>query len=137
MKAPKLYIIAGPPGSGKSRAFPLRELGVAFFNADDRAAELNGGSYRDITLEIRSRANREFERFIEGHIERRESFAFETTLRTAITLEQVRRAKANGFAVNMVYVALDNVQINLDRIANRAARGFHSAPAELLREIHD
>jgi len=41
---PKMIVIAGPPGSGKSTAFSVSSFGVAFFNADDRAAELNGGS---------------------------------------------------------------------------------------------
>jgi predicted ABC-type ATPase len=131
-----MYIVAGPPGSGKSRAFALKDFGVDSFNADDRAAALNGGSYRDITLEIRSRVNREFEAFIEGHIDRRESFAFETTLRTPVTFDQARRAHSNGFIVTMRYVALANVELNLERIAIRADLGFHSAPVEVLRSIH-
>ncbi len=40
---PVMIIIAGPPGSGKSTAFPVSIFGVAHFNADDRAAALNGG----------------------------------------------------------------------------------------------
>jgi predicted ABC-type ATPase len=131
-----MYIVAGPPGSGKSRAFALRDFGVDFFNADDRAAELNGGSYHDITLEVRGRVNREFESFIKSHIDRRESFAFETTLRTPVTFEQAARAHANGFIVTMRYIALAGVEINLERIAIRAGLGFHSAPVEVLRGIH-
>ena len=37
---PEFYIVAGAPGTGKSRAFPVSDFGVDFFNADDRAAEL-------------------------------------------------------------------------------------------------
>jgi hypothetical protein len=70
-----MYIVAGPPGSGKSRAFPVSDYGVDFFNADDRASTLNGGSYQGISLEIRSQVSRELEAFIEGHIERSKSFA--------------------------------------------------------------
>lgn len=80
--------------------------------------------------------NREFEQFIEKHIEVRKSFAFETTLRTAITFEQARRARFNGFFVSMSYVALADVEINLRRIKARAKLGFHSAPIEVLRDIH-
>jgi predicted ABC-type ATPase len=32
---PRMYIVAGPPGSGKSSAFPVSGFGVDFFNADD------------------------------------------------------------------------------------------------------
>ncbi len=35
---PVMVVIAGPPGSGKSTAFPVRESGVDYFNADDVAA---------------------------------------------------------------------------------------------------
>ncbi len=33
-----MFIVAGPPGAGKSRAFPVSRFGVESFNADDRAA---------------------------------------------------------------------------------------------------
>jgi hypothetical protein len=39
-----MIVVAGPPGGGKSSAFPVSSFGVAYFNADDRAAELNRGS---------------------------------------------------------------------------------------------
>jgi hypothetical protein len=45
---PQMVVVAGPPGSGKSLFFPVGSLADAAFNVDDRAAELNGGSYRKI-----------------------------------------------------------------------------------------
>jgi len=36
-----MFIVAGPPGGGKSKAFPVSGFGVDFFNADDHAAALN------------------------------------------------------------------------------------------------
>jgi hypothetical protein len=33
--SPKMTVVAGPPGSGKSTAFPVAGFGVAFFNADE------------------------------------------------------------------------------------------------------
>jgi dephospho-CoA kinase len=41
-----MIVVAGPPGSGKSTAFPVAESGVDSSNIDDRAAELNQGSFR-------------------------------------------------------------------------------------------
>lgn len=95
MAAPEMYIVAGPPGSGKSWAFPVAAFGVDFFNADDRAAQLNRGSYREIPLQLRAQVGRELEEFIEGHIASSTTFAFETTLRTEVTFAQAGRAKAN------------------------------------------
>ena len=85
---PRMYIVAGPPGSGKSTVFPVSGFGVEFFNADDRAAELNRGSYRGIPRSVRDRVNRLFEPFVSDCIVRRASFAVETTLRSSITFDQ-------------------------------------------------
>jgi dephospho-CoA kinase len=49
-----MIVVAGPPGSGKSSVFPVAQTGVDHFNIDDRAAQLNGGSYRNIPPEIRA-----------------------------------------------------------------------------------
>src|SRR5438067_12834479 len=42
---PRMIVVAGPPGSGKSSIFPLAKFGTKYFNTDDRAAELNDGFY--------------------------------------------------------------------------------------------
>jgi predicted ABC-type ATPase len=81
---PRMIVVAGPPGSGKSSLFPAGTWGVDAFNADDRAALLNGGSYQAISPQIRQAVNREFEDFIAGHISTGVSLAFETTLRTPV-----------------------------------------------------
>jgi hypothetical protein len=46
-------MVDGPPVSGKSTLYPFSSFGVSYLNADDRAAELNGGSYVSISNEIR------------------------------------------------------------------------------------
>ncbi len=61
---PRMIVVAGPPGGGKSSAFPLAKLGTRYFNADDRAAELNGGAYLGIPKHIRETVNHEFEPFV-------------------------------------------------------------------------
>jgi predicted ABC-type ATPase len=83
-----MMIVAGPPGAGKSSVFALTDLTEHVFNADDRAALLNGGSYRDIPLSMRKLVNQDFEQFVHESIEGRRSFALETTLRSDITFEQ-------------------------------------------------
>lgn len=134
---PKMIVVAGPPGSGKSTAFPVASFGVAFFNADDRAATLNGGSYAGISGQIRTQVNREYETFVIDCIQRRESFAIETTLRSFVTFEQARLAKAAGFTVQMRYLALDSFSLHLERVMARSDAGGHSASEATLRRIHD
>ena len=82
--SPRMIVIAGPPGSGKSSIFPVSSFGISHFNADDRAAELNGGSYIGIPRQIRTVVSRDFEAFVLECIEQRTSFAIETTLRSGI-----------------------------------------------------
>jgi predicted ABC-type ATPase len=68
MATPRMFVIAGPPGAGKSSVFSLSNFVERTFNADDRAAELNSGSYQDIPLSIRAIVNREFEGFVRANI---------------------------------------------------------------------
>jgi len=98
-----MIVVAHPPGGGKSTLYPVSSFGVSYFNADDRAAELNGGSYISISNEIRKAVNREFEAFVLGSIERRIGFAIETTLRGDATFEHARFAKKAGFMIEMRY----------------------------------
>jgi len=135
--SPRMFIVAGPPGSGKSTAFPVSGFGVDFFNADDRAAALNQGSYLNISRAIREQVNRLFEAFVADHIERRVSCAFETTLRSGITFEQAAAGRKAGFVIEMRYLAPQDFEMHLERIKMRADMGGHSAPEQILRGIYD
>jgi predicted ABC-type ATPase len=133
---PEMIVIAGPSGSGKSRYFAARSFGIAFFNVDDRCAELNGGNYGGIPVAIRTQAQQECERFISDCTAQGTSFAVETTLRSAIAIDQAERARAAGFAIKMIFVATDDVQENTRRVARRGTRGGHSAPVARIVEIY-
>jgi predicted ABC-type ATPase len=132
-----MIVVAGPPGGGKSSAFPLANLGTRYFNADDRAAELNGGSYLGISKHIRETVSHEFEAFVSDCISQRESFAIETTLRSSVTFDQAQSAKTAGFQIEMRYVALETFAMHLERIKQRADAGGHSASETTLRRIYD
>ena len=133
---PRMIVVAGPPGSGKSSIFPVSGFRIKHFNADDRAAELNSGSYRGISSNIRAIVNQEFEAFVQDCITRLESFAIETTLRSGITFDQARQAKAAGFVTDMRYLALQDFSIHLKRVKARADAGGHSASETTLRNIY-
>jgi Ni2+-binding GTPase involved in maturation of urease and hydrogenase len=36
MSRPRMIVVAGPPGSGKTTYFPVTALGIDSFNIDDR-----------------------------------------------------------------------------------------------------
>jgi predicted ABC-type ATPase len=132
----RMIVVAGPPGSGKSSIFPVSSFGVPHFNADDRAAELNRGSYAGIPKQIRSQVNREFEAFVLASIKARTSFAIETTLRSIATFEQAAQARAAGFTTEMRYLALRDFAMHLERVKARADTGGHSAPEATLLSVH-
>lgn len=90
MARPRMIVVAGPPGSGKTRSFPVSAFGVDSFNIDDRCAQILG-SYRAIPRDVRRAVAKECERFVIDHIERGQSFAVETTLRTTAAIDQGQR----------------------------------------------
>ena len=127
---PRMIVVAGPPGGGKSSIFPLAKLGTRYFNADDRAAELNGGSYIGIPKHIRETVNREFETFVSDCISQHESFAVETTLRSAVTFDQAQNARAAGFVTEMRYLALENFALHLECFRKDTPADLRRQPRE-------
>ncbi len=124
----KLYIIAGPNGSGKT-TFALEYLPqvagcTRFINADLIAAGLSPlAPEREILS-----ASRLFLREIEGRIAERESFAFETTLAGRAYLRLIERLQHDDWRVELIYLALPSVEMSKLRVAERVAHGGHNIP---------
>jgi predicted ABC-type ATPase len=135
MARPRMIVVAGPPGSGKTRYFPVAAFRVDAFNIDDRCAQILG-SYRAIPRDVRRAVAQECERFVLDHIEHRKSFAVETTLRTKAAIEQAELARKAGFATEMRFVATDSIAENIARVLQRAQAGGHSASEREIRAIH-
>jgi predicted ABC-type ATPase len=135
MARPRMIVVAGPPGSGKTRYFPVSAFGYNWFNIDDRCAQILG-SYRAIPRDVRSAVAAECERFVLDHIRRVESFAVETTLRTTAAIEQAELARNTGFTTQMRFVATDSIAENVARVLQRAQAGGHGASEREIRAIH-
>ena len=124
-RQPTCWIVAGPNGAGKT-TFALDYLpGVAgcrvFVNADLIAAGLAplAPERRRVT------AGRIFLREIARNIAARRDFGFETTLSGRAHLRLVRRLKADGWRVELVYLALPSVEVATLRVAERVRHGGH------------
>ncbi|WP_323012723.1 Zeta toxin family protein [Castellaniella sp.] len=61
-----------------------------------------------------------------------QNFAFETTLSGRGYLRLVDRLMQSGWRVEMSYLALSNVQLSHDRVAERVAHGGHGIPTEAI-----
>jgi predicted ABC-type ATPase len=132
---PIMHVVAGPSGSGKTSAFPGSQFGCDYFNADDHAAQLNGGSYVGIPRSIRAIVGPICEQFIQDHIAAGKNFATETTLRSTIVFDQMKQAHEAGFTVEFAYVCVDSISKSIDRVANRADLGGHSGSEDTVRKI--
>jgi hypothetical protein len=62
-----MIAVAGPPGSGKTRSFPVSAFSVDGFNIHDRCAQILG-SYRAIPRDVRRALANECERSVLDHI---------------------------------------------------------------------
>jgi predicted ABC-type ATPase len=69
------------------------------------------------------------ERFLKQSI----SFALETTLSGNRVLRLTEEARGHGYAVQLIFVGIDQVETNVERVAERVARGGHHVPADDVR----
>jgi predicted ABC-type ATPase len=130
--APTCWIIAGPNGAGKT-TFALQYLPQVancrnFINADSIAAGLSPLAPETALLT----ASRLFLREIETRIHSRQSFAFETTLSGRSYLRLIERLRADGWQVELIYLALADVEMSKMRVAERVAHGGHNIPIEAI-----
>lgn len=126
MAKPICTIIAGPNGAGKT-TFALKYLpsvaGVRnFINADLIATGL---SPLDIDAG-QMRASRIFIGEVEKAIQAREDFSFETTLAGKAHIRRVKRMRAEGWQVELIYLYLPSVAQSESRVAERVASGGHN-----------
>ena len=129
----RLTIVIGANGAGKSTWIRSNrgKLPADFYDADSIAQGL--GSYDDPTLQ---RQAREWvDRRIEGHLERGESFGFESTYSGASRSDVVRRARVLGYDIDAVFVGTRSASINIERVAFRVRHRIgHDVPvAETIR----
>ena len=124
--SPTCWIIAGPNGAGKT-TFALEYLPQVancrlFVNADAIAAGLSPLAPETALLA----ASRLFLREIENHIHNRQNFAFEITLSGRSYLKLVARLQADGWQIELIYLALPNLKMSKMRVAERVTHGGHN-----------
>lgn len=127
---PTCWILAGLNGAGKTTfalEFLPRVAGCThFINADLIAAGLSPlAPERELVT-----ASRIFLQELEARIEKREDFAFETTLAGRTYLRLIKRLRDDGWQVELFYLALPSVEMSKLRVAERVTHGGHYIPAE-------
>ena len=131
-KRPVYTVVAGPNGSGKSTLVDGAQnsnLTIGpFINPDVIAKALPADtSARDLA------AGKEALLQTKARIAAGESFSRESTLSGNEIMNSMRAAKTAGFRVNMVYVAVPNVDVAIERVKHRVALGGHDIPEKVQR----
>ena len=129
---PKLYIIAGCNGAGKTTAsmVVLPEILQCreFVNADEIAKGLSPFKPEEVAIE----AGKLMLQRIETLLDRRETFAIETTLATKSYQTLVKRAKQMGYIVFLLFFWLPSPEIAEQRVKLRVASGGHDIPNDVI-----
>jgi predicted ABC-type ATPase len=128
---PTLTVIAGPNGAGKSTfTNSVRaELRVPIIDPDMEARQIQPDNPEAAAIQAgRLALNR-----ARAYLENNQSFAVETTLSGNTYLRMMNQAKSKGWQVNLIYVGVSNVQINIRRVAQRVSQGGHNVPEQDIR----
>lgn len=132
---PDVVIIAGPNGAGKSTFAPdlLQEhySDIPFLNADSIAESL--GAENNVEM----KAGRIMRTRMRGFAHSRESFAFETTLSARTYLRFLREIQRAGYSVQLAFLWLPDVELSIQRVAERVRIGGHDIPVETIRRRFD
>jgi len=125
---PRIIIIAGPNGAGKTtfaREFLPNEAACpVFVNADLIAAGLSPFAPELAALQ----AGRLMLQAIAQHVDRRESFAFETTLSGRAYARQIPQWRRAGYFVELFFLSLPHAGMAVQRVAERVRQGGHHIP---------
>ena len=135
-EAPRIYVLAGVNGAGKSSigGAMFAQAGVEFFNPDVMARKFLASVPGITQKEANAAAWEQGRRLLERAIEERKDFAFETTLGGNTIPALLRTAISRGIEVRIWYVGLESAELHLARVRSRVALGGHDIPEAKVRE---
>jgi predicted ABC-type ATPase len=134
---PVFLVIGGPNGSGKSSAYQNTEFELGgktiwIVNPDLLAARINEVEGIEYSLANLAAVER-IEHWLDSSISVHKSVGVETVLSTAKYRRLVLKAKQQGFDVWLIYVVLDTVERNIERVRIRVEKGGHDVPEDRIR----
>lgn len=131
-ESPKLYIIAGCNGAGKTTASKLVLPEILcckeFVNADEIAAGLSPFKPEEVAIE----AGKLMLQRVDFLLSKSATFAIETTLSTKSYRQLIARAKAAGYTVLLLFFWLPDPEMAQMRVQERVKSGGHDIPIEVI-----
>jgi len=130
----RIVVVAGTNGAGKSSIDSgfLPEARDGYFNPDTFASALVAAG--KAPAEANALAWRSGYERLRAAIDQGQSFTFETTLGGDSIIAELQRALKLAREVHALYVGLSSVDLHIDRVRARVARGGHDIPVAKIRE---
>lgn len=130
---PRLYIISGCNGAGKTTAsyslLPEMLDCSEFVNSDEFAKSLSPFKPENASIQ----ASRYMLMKIRYLLNKQRDFAVETTLATRTLLKTAKMAQKAGYTVTLLYFWLNSPELAIERVKARVATGGHNIPEETIR----
>jgi predicted ABC-type ATPase len=136
---PRIYVIAGVNGSGKSSigGAAFRESGGEYYNPDEVARMLMAANPTMTQVDANSVAWHGGVKLLKRAIAERKQFAFETTLGANTIPRLLAQAASQGIEIYIWYAGLSSVELHIERVQARVRRGGHDIPAEQIRRRYE
>ena len=131
---PRLWIVAGPNGCGKSTAYGRSDVAefdgsVWIINPDLLTRRLQVAEKLDLqTGNVQAVAR--IETWLNASIAVHQTIGVETVLSTSKYRPLLREARRRRFEIRLVYVFVDTLARQLERIRLRVAKGGHDVPSD-------
>lgn len=124
----QLWMLVGGNGSGKSTFYEqmLKPKGMPFINADIIAKE----AFPDDPVNNSHKAARIAEELRFDKLRQGNSFCFETVFSHVSKIDFIATAKATGYHVVLVFIHVDDIDLNQARVSQRVIDGGHDVPSE-------
>ncbi len=128
MPKKQVWILAGANGVGKTTFYQnfIQATGMPFLNADVLAKKLDNKNPGNVSYDAAILITQ----LRSALLKTGTSFCFETVFSHHSKIDFVAQAKAHNYEVIVVYIHLENAELNQARIAQRVLQGGHTVPAE-------
>ena len=134
-----IHVIAGTNGAGKSSigGAQIRRIGGEYFNPDEATQLILQANPGATLADANSAAWHQGKEMLERAIKEDGNLAIETTLGGRTITGLLYEACRLGMRVVVWYVGLEGIDLHVERVRQRVARGGHDIPESKIRERYD
>lgn len=138
---PILTVIAGPNGAGKSTHSKelLSHQNIEAFDFDKELYILWSRFDFDLTIEqgVYDQTLELYESKKAVALEQNINFAFETNFHTRQILTVINSFIEKGYKTELIFIYLENVELAIERVKDRVAKGGHHVDEKTIKERFD